>query len=89
MLTITELEKDVLLNGIGKNDFYDYDYADVWSDMIIDTCTITTPEQISGVVSSLVKKNLITVSAKKTKDTSVRFTEIGFELFKSLGGQVQ
>ena len=80
--TLTELEKDVITNGIGGSDFYDYDCADIWSDCIVDTCKTTTKDQISGVVSSLSKKGLIIVSDKNTSEASVKFTEAGLKLYK-------
>ncbi len=56
VLKLTDLEKDVLINGIAGSGFYDCDYDEVWSDCIVDTCKFTTKDQVSGVIASLVKK---------------------------------
>ena len=81
VIAMTKLEEDVLMNGIGNSDFTDtLGNPDVWSDCIIDTCKITTKDQISGVVSSLVKKNLVKVINTKSIASSVQLTPKGMEL---------
>ena len=80
ILKLTELENDVLVNGVANSDFRDIaGNPDVWSDCIVDTCKITTKDQISGVVSSLVKKGLVEVSNKGTSESTVKLTPQGCE----------
>ena len=82
---LTELEKDVIINGLGNTDFIDIDGCpDVWGECIVDTCKITTKDQISGVVSSLVKKNLVKVMNAKTKASTVQFTPEGLKVLEQL-----
>lgn len=54
---LTKLEQDVILNGFGNND-YANDGSPVWSWSIQPSCKEVTEKQISGVLSSLVKKGL-------------------------------
>lgn len=81
---LTDLEKDVLINGIAGSGFYDYGCDEVWSDCLIDTCKVTTKAQLSGVVASLVKKNLVEVSDKKTSESAVRFTPQGLRIVEQI-----
>jgi len=66
---LTELEKDVLVNGLYDSGFCDVDIKDierdgykldnrivVWSNCITDGTRIVSSKQIGGVISSLVKK---------------------------------
>ena len=78
---LTELENDVFVNGIAGSDFCDIKgLPDVWSDCIIDTCKITTKDQISGVVSSLVKKGLVEVLHKGTSESTVKLISPGLKV---------
>ena len=62
---ITGLEHDLIINGIGKSDFFAFScYENVPNgcvpiNVLTETCKKITPTQISGVVSSLTKKVLI------------------------------
>ncbi|MCK4665886.1 hypothetical protein KAU33_04010 [Candidatus Dependentiae bacterium] len=57
---VTELERDVILNGICKNEYFtDYLNGAVWSESVINTCEKTTPAQLYDVMSSLVTKGLV------------------------------
>ena len=78
---VTELENDVIMNGIVKSGFFD-DYTNgiVWSDLLIDGCEITKPTQLPGVVSSLVKKGLITQEGSG-REASVHLTAEGYSHF--------
>lgn len=75
---ITELEHDVIINGIGNSDFFD-DCRNgvVWSDILIEECEITTPTQLPGVISSLVKKELISTEGAGG-DATVQLTAEGY-----------
>jgi len=93
-ISLTNLEKDVLVNGIYKSNFNDinvdnvedygsrYETITTWSDCVIDSCKETKINQVSGVMSSLVKKGLVTCT--EGKDAVVTVTNKGFEVLKSL-----
>ena len=81
---LTQLEKDVLINGIAGSGFYDCDYDEVWSDCITDTCRVTTKDQISGVVASLVKKGLVETSNPGTAVSVVKFTLQGLRTLEQI-----
>jgi len=78
---VTELENDVIMNGIVKSGFFD-DCINgiVWSDVVIDGCEITTPTQLPGVVSSLVKKGLVSPGGDGS-DATVHLTAEGYYYF--------
>ena len=81
ILELTDLENDVLVNGIAGSGFFDLEgLPDVWSDSIIDTCKVTTKDQISGVVSSLVKKGFVEVLHKGTSESTVKLTSQGLKV---------
>ena len=85
MYTLTELEKDVLLNGIVNSGFYDFEKAYIWSDSLVDTCKLTTKAQIGGVVASLVKKGLIKEAGERDlSEASVRLTSKGLEALEQI-----
>ena len=58
-MRLTALEEDVILNGIGNNEFLYEDDSTVWSDSVVETCKVCTKKQLSGVVASLIKKGLV------------------------------
>ena len=74
-LKITELEKDVIFNGFGHNEYEDTGEA-VWTWSIQPNCKIVTEKQISGVISSLNKKGLA-VSYDDGEDSAVYLTGQG------------
>ncbi len=84
---LTESEKDVLMNGFGKSDFFE-DGLDsrVWSTALRDTTKKAKGKTISGVVASLVKKGIM-VSVGGGEDAYVYLTEKGKEVFKQLRGE--
>lgn len=85
ILKLTELENDVLVNGIANNYFYDITgLPDVWSNCIVNTCKITTKTQVGGVVSSLVKKGLVKVSHKRTSESTVKLTLQGLKALETI-----
>lgn len=82
-LELTELENDVLRNGIGDSGFFDLNgVPDVWSDCVVDTCKITTKDQISGVVASLVKKGLAEINNKGTSESTISLTSQGLSVLE-------
>ncbi len=82
-IKLTELERDVLENGIANNEYGD-DLPDaVWSGSIADFLKITTKAQLSGVISSLVKKGLVSVSQGEGNDDITNITPEGVKLFES------
>ena len=78
---VTELENDVIMKGIVESDFFD-DCTNgmVWSNVVIDGCEITKPTQLPGVVSSLVKKGLITQNGSGS-DATIQLTAEGYTYF--------
>lgn len=85
--TVTPLEEDVIMNGIAKSDFFDDSINGlVWSDVIIEECKITTPLQISGVVASLVKKELI-VHNGSGADATIQLTAEGYHYYLTHRGE--
>lgn len=94
-MKITDFEKDVLINGLENSEFntinskevtveeYGEDRLEIciWSDCIVDNCELITENQISGVVSSLVKKGLVEKSGRG-RDSVVTVTKEGFKIIK-------
>lgn len=85
MTHLTQLEKDVIFNGFGNNE-YENDGSAVWSWSIQPNCKIVTEKQISGVISSLVKKGLAKTAdwdGGFDKDSTVELTSSGKEILNS------
>lgn len=83
---LTELERDLIFNGMMKNDYGDSPDHWVWSWAIYDCgqMEIVKKKQVSGVVSSLVKKELIrTFDGDKRDEYSIQLTKKGIELVKN------
>lgn len=83
--TLTELEIDVL-DGCYRSEYNDGgNHFDIWS----WSCAPRKAgvNQVSGVVSSLVKKGLVTCDGAGTKDddNTIRVTLLGIEVARSLG----
>jgi hypothetical protein len=79
-INLTDMEK-ALLKGARINEFGDAYNSSPWVWSVIDYSGLTGA-QASGVISSLVKKGLITVDGKRCgasydDDTSLCFTELG------------
>ncbi len=85
---LTTLEEDVM-NAIRTSGYYDDGLDSVWSNCLIDSCDVCKTEQLSGVVSSLTKKGLVTVINKGTKDSCVRYTEKGLKSTLTLQDNVR
>lgn len=82
---LTELEQDVL-DGIYRSEYNDGGVtSEVWSWSIAPRKAGV--KQVSGVVSSLVKKEIVTCQGEGTKDddNTVRVTSLGIEVARSLG----
>lgn len=80
-MILTELERDVIKNGFGNNEFED-DGDAVWSWSIQPNCKLVTEKQISGVISSLVKKGLA-ISYGDGEDSVVELTNPGKQILNS------
>jgi len=94
-VNITDLEEDVLKNGLYGSCFNDItietlkkyggEYGckgnsiSVWSDCVIDDCEKVESKQLSGVLSSLVKKDLVVCEGE-----TVTVTKEGWEVLVSL-----
>lgn len=82
---LTELEKDVL-DGMYRSEYNGggIRFA-IWAWSIRARNTKTN--QLSGVVSSLVKKGIVTTGGNGTKDddNTIDITELGIEVARSLG----
>lgn len=78
---VTKLEYDVIINGIGKSNFFDNcTNGMVWLDALIEECKDTTPTQLSDVISSLVKKELISIDDTHSNAT-VQLTAEGYTYY--------
>ena len=78
-LTSYEIE---LLKGICNSDYYDEKNA-VWDFSVLDYVDIPK-RSTSGVVSSLVKKQMIEVNEWNVNEFSYKITESGYKLLRSL-----
>ena len=75
---VTDLERDVILNGIAKNAYFnDFTNGAVWAYSTIVTCEKTTPEELSNVMTSLISKGLI-IWFGSVKNATVRLTAEGY-----------
>ena len=83
MTTLTKLEEDVM-NAIRNSGYYYCGNDPVWSNCLIDSCKVCETEQLSGVVSSLVKKGLVNVTDKGTRDSCVQYTDEGLKMTLTL-----
>ena len=84
MIKLTLLEKDVLVNGFGNNDFNEDDEESiVWANSIETNCKICKIEQVSGVVSSLVKKGIMWTK-QDGHYGKIGLTEKGKEFYRNL-----
>ena len=84
----TEPERDVILNGFGRNEYSDGNGEAVWSFSIGPNCRIAKPKQVSGVMASLVKKKLAWTqyggSGKGSEDDSAGLTDDGKAMLVAL-----
>ena len=82
-MELTELEKDVIV-AITENEFSNIPGDPVWSWSIADNAKITKTEQISGVVSSLVKKGLVETNDESGDNSTVELTEEGVREYRKI-----
>ena len=87
MIKLTNMEKQ-FLNAMRNNDFGDIlEEGAQWLFSIVDECDFTE-KQSTGVVSSLVKKDLIcTEYLKDEREYVVDFTKNGKKLFETANGE--
>lgn len=77
-INLTELEKEVL-EGINNSEYGSELGDQIWSWSI--NCSISGTKTISGVVSSLSKKDLV-ISNEDGSDSTVSLTKYGIEICK-------
>ena len=82
-MNITELEKDVII-AIAENQYADTPDSPVWSWAIDYHTKITRKKQISGVVSSLVKKGLVISCVDYGTEGCVQLTMKGVEEYNRI-----
>ena len=86
---LTELEKDVLLHGLYENEYNQFHWDDgiigasVYANSICYNCKLVKKNQISGVVSSLVKKGILNCWDDENGQ-NVFPTDFGHEVFAKL-----
>ena len=83
-MNLTELEKDVIV-AIAESEYADSPKDWIWSWAIDYETKITRTGQISGVVSSLVKKGLAKCFGER-KDSMIRLTDTGVKAYDEIKG---
>lgn len=89
-INLTELEKDVLLHGFGDSNYNGQGNENgcPWSWSIADKCKVAKKNQVPGVISSLVKKGIMSSwdyeGDGNPDDEVVALTEKGKEIFRLL-----
>lgn len=69
MINLTKLELDCI-HAMYKSEYYSgAGMPDIWSFSVADNAEITKPNQVCGVISSLVKKSI--VKCEKSDDDDV------------------
>lgn len=85
MPNLTDMEKTIL-HDITKDDFYDNGLdSGIWCDCFLDFTTKVPNKQARGVLSSLVKKNILKPILKGRDENVISFTEYGKQVMKQLG----
>jgi len=75
---VTDLENDLILNGIRKSDFFNiYSNGLTWYRELAKNCVLVIPRQIDGVVSSLVKKGMLIKNGNDERAT-IQLTAEGY-----------
>ena len=85
MIELTDYE-EVTLQDITKDSFYDTSEGlenIIWADCFLDTSSLGA-SVVRGVLSSLIKKNIIYPIAKG-RDGTIRFKEFGKQIMRELG----
>ena len=85
MINLTDMEKTIL-KDITKDDFYtEVLDSGIWCDCFLDFTTKVPNKQARGVLSSLVKKNILKPILKGRDENVISFTEYGKQVMKQLG----
>lgn len=84
-MNLTDLEKDVLVNGLYNNEYCNDPDSEiyVWANSIGYHCKGTQERQLSGVISSLSKKEIVVCEGHGNEST-VRVTKKGMKVLKTL-----
>lgn len=82
-MNLTELEKDVIV-AIAKNEYSNIPGDPIWAFAIGHQTKIVKGKQISGVVSSLVKKGLVVSETNPGDDDTVYLTKTGIEEYNKI-----
>lgn len=78
---VTELEHDVIMNGIAESDtFNETTNGMIWSDVVIENCEKTTPTQLTSVIISLVEKGLLLYRGSRA-DATLQLTAEGYTYY--------
>lgn len=85
MIELTELEKITLDDMTQDSFWYKQDGLDnvLWADCFMDTSSLG-PKVVRGVLSSLIKKNII-FPIEKGRDGQISFKEYGKQIMRELG----
>jgi len=83
-MNITKLEKDVIMI-IAENEYNDTPEEQVWT-FVINDFTSLTGKQVSGVVSSLTKKGLVS-SIDSGNDSTIWLTKYGLKEYSRIKGE--
>jgi hypothetical protein len=84
-MKLTALEQDVL-RAFWRSEYQDGDaQPSIWSWSVTDHCQLATPKQVPGVMSSLAKKGLISVTGDTGNEAAASVTEAGFAAAKAAG----
>ena len=85
MIKLTDMEIRIL-NAMRNNEFEDcIDAEATWTFAVIDNSGIN-PKQARGVISSLIKKDLVWCISNGKSDDCIGFTNKGKELFDNADG---
>lgn len=79
MINVTSNELEAL-RGIDHSEYGDCITTPVWSFSVTENCLLKT-RSVPGVVSSLVKKGLVTVSDSGTAVACIAMTKAGVEVY--------
>lgn len=85
MTNLTQLEKTILCD-ITKDQFYSEGLDScIWADCFLDLTTKIPVKEARGVLSSLIKKNIINPILPKRDENVISFTAYGKEVMRELG----
>lgn len=85
MKELTKLERTIL-DDITKDQFYDNGLdSGIWCDCFLDFTTKIPNKEARGVLSSLIKKNILKPILKDRDGNVISFTEYGKQVMRELG----